>query len=778
MKSYCQFLSRNKLYAAIEAFGLAVALGLVIVLAAYAKTEYRVGSYQRLSKDLYIVGTGNYAGMTWGTPQEFFPSVPEIQAWTRFADFPSIRELTVNEHAFKTKACTVDPNFFQLFDYGLRGCSPERVLEAEDQAIVSESFAAKAFGRANPIGQTVRCDSLTFKIVGVVQDFDERDLLKPYDLFLSMNYTERSLPQMDGFGNVIPFVQLDRRADPEQVAAKLLDKYVQYWDFYKRTNDGNTMIWGSTLTRLDRFYFSPINNFFLRKGDKTLTNILLLVALVLLVSAIFNYINLTVAQAGKRAKEMATRRLLGDTVGGVVIRYFNEAVLFTTACFVVGLLLAFVLIPLFNEMLATQISLQLRPTDLLLILILLLGMAFISGIIPAGMVARFNPIDVMKGSLRMKSKMWFSKVFIVAQGIVSTILIAMGLTMTLQMHHLATLSYGYTTKERVVINSGLVGTDLDRQMVLTERLKALPAVAKAVPGGGTPWACGANGVPDGNGDLKGWLRMCRLDSTAMQMLDIEVVEQYGLPTAGKVWLTEQAQRFFGVSREHPSFGYRDGQPAYECCGVVKDFRAGGPISVELDNCYNAIMVADPEGYFFTTLVQTLGDRYQALAAIRRTCAEVALELTGKPLDLHPQYIEDAMRDSLKAKRNTMYLVLTFMVISIVISALGLLAMSVYYGELQRKQIALRKVMGATVAGAAWTLSSRFLILSVVSVVIALPLSIRVMQQYLADFVYQIPMPWWVLPVAALFTLLIAFLSVVSRTLKVAMTNPIEYTKAE
>ena len=778
MKSYFQFLSRNKLYAAIEAFGLAVALGLVLVLAAYAKTEYRVGSYQHLSKELYIVGTGDYAGMTWGTPQEFFPSVPEIQAWTRFAEFPSIRELTVNEHSFKTKACTIDPNFFQLFDFQLRGCSPERVLEAEDQAIVSESFAAKAFGSDNPIGQTVRCDSLTFKIVGVVRDFDERDLFNPYDLFLSMKYTEKNLPRMDSFGNVIPFVQLDRRADPEQVAAKLLDKYVQYWDFYKRTSDGNTMIWGSTLTRLDRFYFSSINNFFLRKGDKTLTNILLLVAFVLLVSAIFNYINLTVAQAGKRAKEMATRRLLGDTVGGVVVRYFKEALLLTAVCFVAGLLLAFALLPLFNEMLATQISLQLRPTDILLLLILLWGIAFVSGIIPACVVARFKPIDVMKGCLRMKSKMWFSNLFIVAQGMVSTVLIAMGLTMTLQMHHLATLSYGYTTKERVVIFSGLIGTDFDRQMVLTERLKALPMVVKAAPGGGIPWACGAYGVPDSNGDQKGWLRMCRLDSTAMRMLDIEVVEQYGLPTAGKVWLTEQAQRFFSVSREHPSFGYRDGQPAYECCGVVKDYRSGGPISVELDNCYNAIMVADREGYFFTTLVQTVGDHDQTMAAIRQTCAEVALELTGKSLDLHPQYIEDAMLDSLKAKRNTMYLVLTFMVISIVISALGLFAMSVYYGELQRKQIALRKVMGATVTGAVWTLSSRFLILSGVAVVIAVPLGIRIMQQYLADFVYQIPMPWWVLVVAALFTLLIAFLSVISRTLKVAMTNPIEYTKAE
>ena len=286
-------------------------------------------------------------------------------------------------------------------------------------------------------------------------------------------------------------------------------------------------------------------------------DILLAVALILLVCAIFNYINLTVAQAGKRAKEMATRRLLGESVWGVVVRYFKESALFTSACFIIGLLLALCLLPVFNDMLKTQISL---PVSLLVFLITVAALLVIStvcGIIPAMVVSRFNPIDVVKGSLRIKNKMWFSKVFITAQGVVSTVLIAVGLTMTLQMHHLYTLSYGYDKEDIIMAYTNDVGYSLDKQMVLANRLKALPEVVEATPGGGTPLQCGANGVHDVNDKVLSWVAMCRLDSTAMKMLGIKVIEQYCEPTEEKVWVTESGKRFWGISAKKPYFGVKN-----------------------------------------------------------------------------------------------------------------------------------------------------------------------------------------------------------------------------
>ena len=779
MRSYINFLSHNKLYAAIEAFGMAAALGFVVILSAYAMMEYSVGKGNEKSGEIYAVGSGNYLGMTWGTAQEFFPSIPEIKEWTRVANDNSIPGFMVGGTFVKADIYCVDPNFFEFFGLDVRGCRRDRALASDDEAIVSESFAAKVFGKETPVGKTMRCDKLTFRITGVMPDFGTRDIFRPYDVLISMRHTERQTARMDNFGETVPFVRLARDASPEKVREKLLDKYVDYWkEFdYSRENDGK-FLWGSSLVRMDRLYFSEITNWKFRHGDKKLVDILLAVVLVLLVCAIFNYINLTVAQAGKRAKEMATRRLLGDTLWGVAARYLRESALFTSVCFVIGLMLALCLLPVFDSMLGTHISLPVTPAALGATLAALLLISLVCGIIPAIAVSRFNPIDVVRGSLRMRSKMLFSKVFITAQGVVSTVLVAVGLTMTLQMHHLYTLPYGYDRDDIVMISTPALGVALDRQQILADRLKALPEVAEAVPGGGSPLESGANSVHDEQGESASWLRMCRLDSTAMRMLGMRIVEQYCEPTGGKVWVTESGKRFWGVSAKKPFFGVRDGKPEYECCGVIADYRAGTAMPNVMEKCFNGIQVTKPDGYYHTILVKTHGDHDKALAAVRKTCSEVAEELKDMPLELTCYYITDIMDEALQPQRNTMSLVLTFMLVSILISALGMFAMSVYYSEQQLKQIALRKVMGATVMNVVWTLTRRFLIMSAIAIVLAMPLSEKFMSHYIEGFVYKIAMPWWVLMVAALLTLLTALLSIISRTLRAARTNPIDYLKTE
>ena len=785
MKSYFKFLSRNKLYTAIEAFGLSVALGFVIILASYARMEYGVGKGVKAAKDIYAVGMDEYLGLTWGTPQEFFPSVPEIKQWTRFAEINQMKGVMVGGQYFKTNVYAVDSNFFQMFDYELRGCPRERVLTNEGQAIVSEAFAARVFGKENPIGRTLRCNSfgygedaedLTFTIVGVAQDFDSGDIFNPCDIMLSMKHKEKILARMDNFGEVISFVRLDQGTDPDKVAAKLLDKYVAYWDFYQREGG---FLSGSSLVRFDNIYFSDNTSFLFRHGDKQLVDILFIVALVLLISAIFNYINLTVAQAGKRAKEMATRRLLGESIMGVVMRYFRESAVFTTFCFLIGLLLAYAMIPAFCDILDAEISIPLSAGVVCCTVSAILFMSFVCGIVPATVVSRFSPIDVVRGSLRMKSKMWFSKAFIIAQGVVSTVLIAVGMVMALQMHHLATLPVGYNTKDLIMAYTSAIGVELDRQNILVERLKALPEVEEATPGGGTPLNCGNNGVHDETQEVQSFIRMARLDSTAMKMLGIRVLEQYCEPTEGKLWVTETAKRHFNISANHLGIGQHNSKSEYECCGVIADYLVGGALTKDMDNTYNAIMVTyGKNDYYYSMLIKTRGDHDKALAAVRKTCSEVAKDLTGMPLDLECNYIDYYLSDSLKAKHNTMMLVLIFMLVSVLISALGMFAMSVYYSEQQRRQIALRKVMGATTANAVWTLSRRFVVMTAVAMVIALPISIKITTRYLQDFAHRIDFPWWTIPAAAAFTLAIAFASVISRTLKVATGNPVDSIKTE
>ena len=778
MNSYLTFLSRNKLYTAIVSGGLSLALAFVVLLVSYASTEYRVGKNVPDYKNLYAIGTGDYLGMTAGTAKAFFPSMPEIKEWTRFGEYYEGSDAVVNGNYFQAKCYAIDPNFMQMMGIKCEGTDGQRVLTDEQHCLVSRSFARKAFGMESPIGKTIKCDTLQFKVAGVVDDMNKEDVLFPCDVYVSMSFLDKVMKPMDNFGVVCTIVRLAEGTDAKKENERLLDKYMDYWkDFYVRDNDGKSFIWGSSLVRMDKLYFCGIESMGFRQGNKSLVNILLVVALVLLFSAIFNYINLTVAQIGRRAREMCTRRLMGESVAGLFARYLRESAFFTLLCFVLGGVLAWTFKSLFDSMLDTKIMLMASVQIWGWLLLAYIIVTLLSGIIPAAIVSRFSPIDAVRGTIRLRSKMWMNKGFIVAQNVISMVLVALAVTMMLQMNHMVNMPLGYNTKDLLTFRPGV---DEDKMQVIVDHLRALHDVETVTTTLGTPLRCGANGVHDDNGNVIGSLRLCGLDSTAMRLLDIKVVEQYGQPVYGKVYLAESAKRALGVSASHPYFGQRreDGSHEVEVCGIVRDYHTGDALSVQQKAEYNSVMLLEHGTTTFVILVKTRGDHNKALQAIRDECQKTMKQLTGVPKEFDIKYMDDELTDGLKVKHNTMVLILTFMLISIFISGLGLFGMSVYYTQQQQRHIAIRKVMGASVKDAAWQLSRPFLWSTIVAVVIAIPISAKLMAYYLQDFPYRIDFPWWVIPMSAVFTLIVVTVSIVSRTLHAALANPVESLKTE
>ena len=772
--TYLRFLSRNKLYTFIEVFGLSVALGFVILLASYARTEFSVGAKQPLSRQLYVIGAGNSFGMTLGTSEEFFPSVPEIKAWTRIS-YGGTADVMVGDDYYQAAEISVDTNFFKFFDYRLTGCPKDNVLENEDEVILSESFAKKVFGNEDPIGRTLSVDKSKWTVVGVVEDFGPVDVFNHCDMFTSIKRAQRRFAWMDNFGNTIPIVRLDEGTDVEKVRDDLLKKYLGYWNFYKADNSDNAFLWGASVTRLDKVYFSDLEEYScIRTGDKKQVGLLFIVALVLLISAIFNYINLTVAQTGKRAKEMATRRLLGESSRNIVARYIAESFAFTVGCFAVGCLLAYSFKPLFDRILNADIVLTPDLTTVLWAVLALVVISVISALLPALLVSQFKPIDVVKGEFRFKNKMIFGKMFIVLQTVFSTVLIAMAITMTAQVSYLVELPYGYETKDIIQVNSYALGFDRGPQEALQARLKALPQVKDAGLGINSPAACGANGLHDSDDNLSGWLRLAQMDTTSLRILGINVLEKYSELTSPKVLLTETSKRNLGVTAEHPFAGgsYTNGE--YEICGVIPDFRANNALFEPMENEQNSIRIIDENyPYACIQLLRITGDRSEAMEAVNAACMEFARETLGIPADMESYYLDEKLVDDLKGTRNTMLLVISFMVMAILISALGLFAMSLYYTEQQSRQIAVRKVFGAEVGSAVWTLSKSFMLMSVTAVVLAAPLAVWGITYYLQGFYTKIAFPWWAIILASLISLLISLLSVLGQTYTAATRNPVK-----
>lgn len=768
--TYLKFLSRNKLYTFIEVFGLSVALGFVILLASYARTEFSVGANQPLSKQLYAVGSGDYFGMTVGTSEEFFPSIPEIKEWTRLAEVNG-SYVTVGDDYYTVKEVSVDTNFFRLFDYRLSGCPRARVLENEEEVIISESFSKKLFGNEEPVGRTIDNNGVRRVVVGVIQDFGPSDVFRDFDLFTSIKVFEKSVARMDNFGSTIPIVRLEEGTDPEKVRQGLLKCFLDYWDNYAAENDGS-FLWGASVTRLDKVYFSDLgayNTF--RKGDRKQVGILFVVALALLVSAIFNYINLTVAQTGKRAKEMATRRLLGEGSSSIVWRFLFESLAFTFGCFAVGCLLAYWFKPFFDNVLSADIVLRPNLAAVVWAVLSIVAISVVSAILPVIMISRFKPVNVVKGEFRFKNKMVFSKVFIALQFVFGTVLIAMAVTMTAQLRYLAGLQVGYNTKDIIQLYDPL-GVTGDSKMVLMDRLKTLPQVADAGFCLSSPFRCGANGIHNDDGQLAGWLRMPVLDTTSFRILGFSLIEKYSGLSSGKIVLTETSKKKLGASEDRTGLGYNGNE--YVVCGIVPDFRAGNALFEPMEDEQNAIKIIDASYKYANILILKItGDRADAMAAVKDAFKTFAKEVYGIPADAEAFYLDEQWVDELKGTRNTMLLVMSFMFVAILISVLGLFAMSLYFTERQSRQIALRKVFGADVGSVVRSLSGSFMAMGLAAEILAVPLALWGIKYYLQGFHTRIAFPWWAVALAVLISLLVSFISVLGQTYEAATRNPVK-----
>ena len=803
MKSYLVFLSRNKLYTAIQVFGLSVALGFVILLLSHVRTEFSVGKNQPLSKELYIAGGANTIGFRPTTAPELFSSVPQIKEWTRTGDLVHA-EFQIDDEAFEAKSMYVDTNFFKFFDYELVGIDRQKVLTDEYDIIISESFARRHYPNEDPIGKKIKQGQFqTYTIVGVVEDFNEDDIFKPVDFLISMKQqegvsyanTERT------FGGVLNFVTLADGATKEETEASLLNMYLKQYDFWGTYATDEKPFYGSKLTRLDEVYWSeyePVSA--LRQGNRTSAILLLVVALVLLVSAVFNYINLTVALISKRAKEIATRRLIGEQVLTVVLRSLCESFLFTTICFALGSMLAVLIRPWFEQVLDTQIYFPLDGISLSSAMALLVVVALVSGIVPAAMVSHFSPIDVIKGSFRFYSKRRLSNLLIVLQNLISTVLIAVGLTMTLQMHYLTTMPLGYNTDNIVFLRTGFQNNTPNYNLPLYERIKAMAQVKTLGWISSLPMHSSLQNIKDESGDnvladtKDSWVNVCSMDTASLRILGIEIVEQYGPIEIGKCLITEECRDFYGISPRRPYFGKKyEGNQFYtrdwqfELCGVVNNFVACNPISESTAfNAHNVISILNFDGsspFVRPNIVVELTDEgikdfENTLKEIKNVCETLSMEVYGKD-DITKVYtIEELLKLPMKKQRNTMLLIQCFMCLAVLISALGLYAFSISYSEQKSKQIALRKVMGASVMGATWELSRPFLRLALIGSLLAMPIAMWQMNDYLEGFYKRIDFPWWLLILTMVLAITISMLSIIWHSYSVAHSNPINSLKTE
>ena len=693
MKSYLKFLSRNKLYTAIEAVGLAVSLAFVILIGSYVVQQYEVAHESPQWKRTFVLGTNEFLGLTYWDKEELEMNIPEVQAATRAAMLwqPLIRE---GDQLLQCAGMEADADFFKVFpEYRLVEGSAEDFVGKED-ILISESLARKLSVEGdNLIGKVINVDQSDRTIKGVFSDFDG-SFFMPYDIIthISGTWAAERERNFGSIGNYTTWFRVREDADPDDVRAKvsaLLHKnYDPIWSAEK------VNAWKAY--RMDEAFFTTGNsNGLTRQGNAQMLRLLTVVVLLLLLSAIFNYVNLSLALTGKRAKEMATRRLLGADKTGILWKYIGESVAFTAVCFGAALLLADLLAPMMNSLVSTsdpdelmlgmgdtsvRLSFMMTPGYILAYIAGILILGVINGFLPAVAASRYQPIDVIKGTLRRRNKMVLSKVFIVVQNVLSVFLIALALVMEVQMRHMLTRPMHAASENRYYIEYS--ARDYDMMKLFKDKVEALPFVTKAGVGRGIPglinMTMGIKVDEERHVDMP--VILC--DSTYFKLLGLEVEEDFGHPLTHSLWMSRSAFNAAGVSDTTTVFPRRinmnGAQPEF-IGGVVTDFPAR-PASESSQNPNGGVIVTRAEElrYANCMLIGTTGEDDSYDKAIRQAYREYRLETSGveEPAWRYG-FVRDINRKMLAPVRRTLRLVELFAVLAVLISLLGLLAMSTY-----------------------------------------------------------------------------------------------------
>ena len=796
MKYFFRFLKNNPLYAVINVVGLALSLMFVILIGDYTYRQFSIDKWHRNHERIYVLGTENGNSLlSWPdcahSLKDRYPEVEDV-CCVYMHNGKIKHEDKVYEESQGDNAGNImlaDSNFFRFFDFKMIDGDRETALDSPEKCVVTESLAKALFPDGNALGQPLQIEgtryvfvsddngdpydsSLVYTVSGVIKDLDKTVFLNETAVIANF---ERA-PQVLGYrlrndlmasgplGSTLSFLMLRPGASLEDKIEDLTSYCIEsipVFNFY-----GNRK---AAIIPLDDLMFAPQNTGAgLQTGDKSLLGILLAVVLAILMFAVTNYINLTVANTGFRAKEMATRRLLGSNGLGISLELIGESTLMVFISFIIGGALALLLedkmAVLFKGKIDILKDINFSTVSVSLLFIVLTGI--ISGIMPTISLSKYKPIDVVKGSFRYHSKMVLSRIFIILQNVITMTMMAATLTILLQMRHLVKAPLGYNTENIYRVSS-------DNPEVLRNALKSQPFIQGIGSFSGTSLDgnyCSMSTRKDkDNNNLLVYLTTW--DKEFIDIMGINLVKDNHLSGDVK-YINEELAGKLSLGDGESEVTWGDGSVT-QVAGVFSNFHMTNildPYQPFMITVKDTDEIEDPN-----FMVKTNGDPL----AWKKLC-DLVKEVDGstEDIDWKVQSIESTVKASLTEEKNTMRVVSIFTGVAVLISVLGFIGMSLFFIRQRKKEIGVRRIMGSTTNEVLSLLLTKFCAPLLVSFIFAVPLSWFIMDKWLESFSYRIGLSPWIFIASGAVSLLIAVVSIFFQTLHAARSNPADAIRAE
>jgi len=781
-------LVRNKVFSIINLLGLSAGITVCLMIFLFISNEFSVDNFHKNGKRIYRVMRGIEMSEGKETAVSYLsgPYAPALltdfqgQITQAVRVNPTDALVVAQDKSFhERKVIDADPAFFTFFTFPLLKGDPATVLTEPGSVVLTESTARKYFGSIDrAMGKIVRIDkNLPVKVTGIAQDVPANSHLD-FDLVLPLeNYKDRSW--MTGWINngIFTYVQLNPTVGEEQVERqfpRFMDKHMGL--IMKQSG----FHFNLSLTPLQDIYFEQAVFDGAKHGDKKVVYIFLSIAILILLVACINFMNLSTVRAVERSKEIGVRKVLGAIKAHLVWQFIGESLLLTALSCVVSVGLLLLVLPFYKQLLGYPLNLSVYagPIGLFLLGIIVVA-GFLSGSYPAFVLAAFSPIQALKGKLRLgKGSISLRQMLVVVQFSISLLLMLGTAIGTQQMSYLKSRQLGYNKEQTLVIP--IDNADIDN-FFLTHKpeLLAQSRVAGVSVMSGEPGGFFDGLMFDVEAHANRW-------RSRTEFADFDFVKTLGLKII--------AGRDF--SSQYPTDTARAtliNRTAAARLGWTPNQAIGKWLKNTLRDSTNRTIIGVVEDFNFVSLKETIeplvitpgDDRRAALIRLRPgnlpTAVETIRQLYAKTQPAYPfeyHFLDQQFDQMYQADLRQQTILSIFAGLAIFIACLGLFGLASFSAQQRTKEIGVRKVLGASVGSIISLLSGDFLKPVGIAIVIASPIAWYVMDQWLQNFAYRINISWWVFAGAGLVAIFIALLTVSFQSIRAALMNPVKSLRSE
>lgn len=771
---------RQKLYSFINVFGLASGLSCALFIYLWVHDETSKDTFHADSEKIFSVianlefNKGEI--LTWPiTPgplaEDIRENIPGVEMAVRSMT-TGAQLFQYEDEGFMENGYYADPDFFKLFSFRILKGKPNTDTTDITSISVSNTLAKKLFRDEDPIGKVVKVNNQTdYTITAVFADVKGESSLQ-FSYILPFEVFKKNRGQGFNWGNYDHplYLKLSDASQAEAINARINDRVINISD-----QDRDNV----------RFYMQPFTESYLYSqfengkpvgGRIKYVRIFSIVAVFILVIACINFMNMATAKAANRAKEVGVRKVVGAQRKSLIFQFIAESTLISLLSMILALAVVYLLLPMFNTLVSKQITVSIVDAAFLsIVLLIIVVTGFLAGSYPAFYLSSYQPVQVLKGGASQNlGGASLRKALVVFQFALTVILIASSLVIYNQIEFIRNKNIGYDRQSILSFSTrGNLGKDFEsfrnEALMLPGIVKVSKANSSLVEVQNQNGSVGWPGKPDNS---QVFFRTVVVDYGFLETMGLELQEgrffKKEFNDTSTFILTQRAVEVMGLQEPVGTPITQWGNPG-KVIGVVSDFHSR--------SMHEAV---DP--IVFMLKPEWTGTAFVRFEATKTKEAVESLEKLYKKFN--PQYpftysfVEDDFEKLYSNEKITGSLALGFTVMAIIISGLGLLGLAAYTAERRRKEISIRKTLGASVAGIVSMMSGDFMKLSIIAAIIGCPAAYYLMQMFLEGYAYHTDLRWELFATTALCVLIISLLTIMFQVIKAAIANPVDALRNE